>query len=129
MLDAYSVNQAVTANNDIPLNTVKLQTGRTVILSGNTVHLNTPGIYTVSLHATGSTTDGGTLGIQLYTNGQPIERAIATAGTAAGVKVNLAFNTLLTVASSDYSNAGFTIRNTGSAGTLDVIEAVVTKIK
>lgn len=49
--------------------------------------------------------------------------------TVAGVKVNLAFNTLLTVANSDYSNAGFTIRNTGSAGTLDVIEVVVTKIR
>ena len=129
MLDAYSTNQVVTANNDISLNTVKLQTGRTVTLNNNTVHLNTHGIYTVSIHATGSTTEGGTLGLQLYTNGQPIERAAATAGTVAGVKVNLAFNTLLTVANSDYSNAGFTIRNTGSAGTLDVIEAVVTKIR
>ena len=129
MLDAYSLSQAITAGNDIPLNVKKLETGKTVTLNGSTINLNVPGIYNVEVHATGSTTENGTFGIQLYTKGQPIERTLALAGTATGVKTSLSIKTLLAVANTNYGTSNFTIRNIGSSGTVDVVEVVVTKIR
>lgn len=128
MLDAYSVNLPVTAGTDIPLNVKRIENNG-VTLNGATISFKKAGVYKVTVNATGSSTEAGSVGIQLfYSNGKAIEGAMATAGTAAGIKVNLALATALIVEPARYSTANFTVRNIGSSGTLDAIEIVVTRL-
>lgn len=131
MLDAYSVNAAVTANSNIVFNNKKIETGVTAVLTnnGDTIALNRPGIYSVSVHAYGGATSTGAIAIQLYTNENPIERAVAKANTATGAVANLAFSTLISVDRAAAGNiATFNVRYTGDAGTLNIVEVVVTKV-
>lgn len=78
MLQAYSENISIANNENIKFNSVSLQTGCTATIAGGTViNLNRPGIYHIEFNASGTTTDAGTVGAQLQSNGTDVARAAA----------------------------------------------------
>lgn len=132
MLQAYSENISVTTNENIKFNSISLQTGCTATIAGgsNIINLNRPGIYHIEFNASGTTTDAGTIGAQLQSNGTNVTRAAAAATTTASGTQNIAFSTLISVGNCPCNgHKSLNIVYTGSAGTLTIANVIVTKIR
>lgn len=135
MLETNVQNLAVTANQSIAFGANSLQTGCTVThTAGSTVvKLNKPGIYEVAFNAYGITTAAGAFGAQLVVNGIADTTAASSATTsAASDTAAISFTKLIRVAPSCacVNNAkSLTVVYTGSAGTIDNANLIVTKLK
>lgn len=135
MLETNVQNLAVTTNQTIAFGANALQTGCTVThTAGSTaVSLNSPGIYEVAFNAYGITTAAGAFGAQLAVNGTADSTAAASATTsAASDTAAISFTKLIRVAPSCACvNNGktLTVIYTGSAGTIDNANLIVTKLK
>lgn len=135
MLETNVQNLAVTTNQTIAFGTNALQTGCTAThTAGSTaVSLNHPGIYEVNFNAYGITTAAGAFGAQLAVNGTADSTAASSATTsAASDTAAISFTKLVRVAPSCacVNNAKtLTVVYTGSAGTIDNANLIVTKLK
>ena len=135
MLETNVQNLTVTANQTIAFASNTLQTGTTVThTAGSTaISLNRPGIYEVSFNAYGITTDAGAFSAQLAINGTTDASATSSATTsAASDTAQIAFTKLVRVApfcACVDNNKVLTIVYTGSAGTIDNANLIVTKLK
>ena len=135
MLETNVQNLAVTANQTIAFGTNSLQTGCTVThTAGSTaVSLNKPGIYEVAFNAYGITTAAGAFGAQLAVNGTTDTTAASSATTsAASDTAAISFTKLIRIPPSCacVNNAKtLTVVYTGSAGTIDNANLIVTKLK
>jgi len=133
MLDTYSQNISVTADTIIPFNTNALRKNCTVMHSdGSTaIKLARPGVYAVYFNATGTTTDAGTFGVQMLSNGTAVPQAVASATTAAGGTANIGFSALVFVNPSCNcvnNSTALSFQYTGSAGTITNANVLVLKV-
>lgn len=102
MLEAYSTNLTLVADQAIPLNNVTIQKGCTAVLSAPaTIQLNKCGVYMISCNMSATSTNAGDVSIQLSKNGIPQPQAIATESVEAAGTANLAFTTLVQVTSNN----------------------------
>lgn len=101
MIEAYSMNVAVAANQPVPFNSVSLLKGCDVKqLSPTTFVLNKRGVYLVSLDAAGAVagTTAATMNLQLYKNGVPQLQAQAQGGSTGATDIEgIGFVTLVQV--------------------------------
>jgi hypothetical protein len=131
MLEANSQTLTVTTNTNITFANKNLQTGVTAVLGNDnaTVSLNRAGIYRVDFTAYGASTAEGTIGAQLYANGNAVNRASSVATTAAGAPQSISFAALVAVGNTvQGQTATINVRYTGSAGILNNANLIVTKI-
>lgn len=130
MIQVYSENLTVAANDTLALNNIMLRTGSTVSLNGNTLTLNAPGLYHVEFNGYGASTEAGTIGVKLQSNGNDIKQAKSSATTGAGAPQAISFNTLIPVQKCPCM-AGKPIQliYTGTAGTMNFINVIVTKLR
>ena len=122
MIEAYSQNITVTANQAIPFNNVSLEKGCTAeLITPTTIQFNKCGVYMVSCNASVSTAST----IQLYKNGTAQPQASST-----GTSLN--FTTLVTVPNNN-SDCPCVSPTTiqvldNTAGTISNANIVVTKV-
>ena len=132
MLQAYSVNLTSTPNQIIPWNTKAIQRGSTATLAsdGQTINLNAPGVYEVSVSGYGSTTAAGTFGFQLNGDGAAIARAASSMSTGAAGVGNAAFTALVAVNGvyGSGTKATLALTYTGAAGTINLASVTVKKV-
>lgn len=130
MIQAYSENLNVITNDTIALNNITLKTGNTVTLNGNTLTLNAPGIYHIEVNSYGASTEAGTIGLKLQSNGNDIKQAKALATTGANAPQAISFNTLIPVQKCPcMTGKTINIIYTGAAGVIGFINVIVTKIR
>ena len=78
MIQGYSTNLEVAANQAYPINNITLKKGCSVIQSGPaTIQLNQRGIYLVHYDGFATATVGGTISTQLYINGVAQPEAVS----------------------------------------------------
>ena len=100
MLRAYSKDITVSANNAIPFNVDKFDTGNNIghqSGSGNII-IRAPGYYEINLDISFTTAEAPTeqpVSIQLYANGTAIPDAIISTNITATEYVNASFNTII----------------------------------
>lgn len=134
MLETNVQDLTVTANQTIAFSTNTIQTGTTVThVAGSTaINLNRPGIYEINFNAYGVTTGAGAFGAQLNVNGTTDTSAKASTTTTEGATAQVAFTKLIRVVPSCTcinNSKVLTIVYTGSVGTLNNANLVVTKLK
>ena len=133
MLQAYSTNLTLATKALITFNTVEA-IGRTVTATagGNTIMLNAPGVYFISLNASGTTTEAGTFGVQMNKNGVAEPQAQASMTTTAEGVGTVAFSTLMSVKKScccQNNAVTLTFEYTGGDATDTTANVVVTKVR
>jgi len=108
------------------------QRGTTATLAADnqTINLNAPGVYEITVSASGSTTAAGTFGFQLNGDGAAISRATASMTTGAGDTGSVSFATLVTVTGTYISGtkAAITLTYTGSAGEISNVTMIAKKV-
>lgn len=132
MLQAYVTGLSVAEGQDIAFPKVeRIGTTVTGAIGSTTIQLNAPGVYMVSFNATGTTTAAGTFGFQMQRDGVAVPQAQASATTAAGDSAGVAFSTLMSVNRCCQSANGVVLsfRYTGGAGTVNLANVVVTKVR
>lgn len=101
MIEAYSTNVAVAANQPVPFNSVSIAKGCSVVQrSAATFLFNECGVYELSFDASGaiSGAEAADIVLQLYKNGVPQPQAQAQANSSAATDIeNLSFTTLVQV--------------------------------
>lgn len=133
MLQVYSKGIAVTPNSKVQFNMVALKTGSTVTMEGTTqLNINHSGIYRIEFVGYGaSNTDNGTIGVQLVVDGKEVPQAEATVATSSAIlPEQIAFVALvpIKICPCDGSKT-VTVLATGTAGTLNLANLTVTKIR
>ena len=133
MLQVYSKGIAVTPNSKVQFNTVALKTGSTVTMEGTTqLNINRSGIYRIEFVGYGaSNTDNGTIGVQLVVDGKEVPQAEATVATSSAIlPEQIAFTALvpIKICPCDGSKT-VTVLATGTAGTLNLANLIMTKIR
>ena len=133
MLQVYSKGIAVTPNSKVQFNTVALKTGSTVTMQDSTqLNINRSGIYRIEFVGYGaSNTDNGTIGVQLVVNGKEVPQAEATVATSSAIlPEQIAFTALvpIKICPCDGSKT-VTVLATGTAGTLNLANLIMTKIR
>lgn len=133
MLQVYSKGIAVTPNSKVQFNTVALKTGSTVTMQDSTqLSINRSGIYRIEFVGYGaSNTDNGTIGVQLVVDGKEVPQAEATIATSSAIlPEQIAFIALvpIKICPCDGSKT-VTVLATGTAGTLNLANLTVTKIR
>lgn len=85
----------------------------------------------ISFNAYGASTAAGTIGAQLTVNGTGRAEAISTATTAAGAPQAISFQTLVAMPDMCRCAGGLpiTIQYIGSAGTLNLANLIITKLR
>lgn len=133
MIQVYSKDIAVAPNNDIQFNTVALKTGSTVTREGTTqLNINRSGIYRIEFVGYGaSNTDNSTIGVQLVVDGKEVPQAEATVATSSAIlPEQIAFVALVPVKICPCGGSKtVTVLATGTAGTLNLANLTVTKIR
>lgn len=135
MLQAYTTAATVTGSGseNIAFSKVEFTDSTATANPGAaTIKLNAPGVYMVNFNATGTTTDAGTFGVQMYRDGELVEQATGAATTTAGSAAAISFSTLMSVSACCCGNNGgatLTFRYTGGAGTISLANVVVVKVR
>lgn len=132
MLQAYTAKYDIAGEGNIPFNDVDIVGGTVTATSGGTeISLNAHGIYYVAFNATGSTTAAGTFGFQMYRDGSAVIQAQAETDTGAGEEGAVSFSTLMSVSRRCCCQSGVTLAfaYTGSAGTINLANVVITKVR
>lgn len=135
MLELYSLNVAVDANGDIPLNNSNFSKGCTATHSAPaTIELNKKGVYRVAVNASVTPAAAGPVGIQLVKNGIVSAPAQSIATGAVGSTATLGFETLVQVpfdntccCASSPTNLQL-INPTTVASTYSIVDVVVSKL-
>ena len=136
MIETYSKNITVAAAASIPLDSVALIKGNSVVKQGaSTLLFNKSGIYDVTVSAVANAEVAGDITIQLRKNNvlQPQSLSTATAADTATLYA-LSFSTLVQVPNNNCNCSCASlptivdIMNVGESATFDTIDVVVTKI-
>jgi len=131
MIELYSTNVTSTEDMVISWNNKSVQVGRcsTLLDDNQSISINQPGVYEVTVNGYGSVTGGGEFGFQLLGAGVAIARGTGmttTTGTGVG---NVSFSALVKVtASAGVGTAILTVEYTGGAGTINLVNAVVKRV-
>lgn len=131
MIEVYTLEQAAAADTPIVFDRKSIQTNNVATMSADNtkVRLNAPGIYQITLSASGTTTAAGEFAVQLYTDGTSVARASAVATTDAGASASVSFETLVEVKRSNIGDvAELSIMYTGAAGEITVADLIVAKV-
>lgn len=133
MIQLYSEDLTVNTGGIIKWNTKAVQRGYTATLNkdGQTINLNAPGVYEISVNAYGATTAAGEFALQLVGDGVEIARAVDGITTATGaLEGNVSFSTLVAVNGvfGSNANAAITLEYTGNEGVLYLANIVVKKV-
>ena len=135
MLEAYSINQTVATNTNIPFTSVTTQKGCTALLNGiNTIELNKAGVYEVTLDISGTPSAAGEANINMLKDGVVEPQAtINIPLVAATASVTGSITTLVKVAQSNTckcntSSTRLQFLNTGVGLTSLKANVTVTKL-
>jgi hypothetical protein len=130
ILQTYSTNLNVNENDTIQLINNPVMTAGVERSSATVISLRKPGLYHVSVNATGTTTDAGTFGIQMSASGTDAPDALASTTTTADAVASVSFETLVEVrAASNSSNAvPISFIYTGSAGNISLVNVIIEKV-
>lgn len=135
MLELYSLNVAVDANGDIPLNNSNFSKGCTATHSAPaTIELNKKGVYRVAVNASVTPAAAGPVGIQLVKNGMVSAPARSIATGAVGSTATLGFETLIQVPFDNTCCCATSPTNlqlinpTTVASTYSIVDVVVSKL-
>lgn len=132
MINLYSISQTAVADATVTWANKAVQRGISATLGSDnqTIYLNSPGVYEVSVHGHGLTTAAGEFGFQLVGDGTDIARAASFMDTGIGEVGAVAFDTLIAVNSTagPTNKAALTLRYTGDAGTINLVSLVVKKV-
>lgn len=132
MINLYSTAVTAAANQLITWANKAVQRGNSATLAADsqTINLNVPGIYEVSVSGYGTTTAAGTFGLQLNANGAAVTRGAASMTTDAGEVGTAAFDALVVVNGvyDSTAKAALTVTYTGGAGTITEVGIVVKKV-
>lgn len=133
MIQVHSKDVAVTPNSNVQFNTVALKTGSTVTMEGTTqLNINRSGIYRIEFAGYGaSNTDNGTIGVQLVVDGKEVPQAEATVATSSAIlPEQIAFTALVPIKICPCGGSKtVTVLATGTAGTLNLANLTITKIR
>lgn len=98
MLQGYSENITINAEQPIPYNNVSIEKGCTAkLIAPATIQFNKCGVYMVSFNMSASSATAGDISAQLSKNGVLQPQAIATQSVEAGGTGNISFLTLVQV--------------------------------
>ena len=132
MIQVYSTAATSTANMTVTWATTAVQRGTTATLAADnqTINLNAPGVYEVTVNGYGTTTAAGTFGLRLNGDGAAISRAASSMTTDAGEVGNATFSTLVAVNGTYASGtkAALTVTYTGGAGTITLVSTALTAL-
>ena len=135
MLELYSLNVAVDANGDIPLNNSNFSKGCTATHSAPaTIELNKKGVYRVAVNASVTPAAAGPVGIQLVKNGIASAPAQSIATGAVESTATLGFETLVQVPFDNTCCCATSPTNlqlinpTTVASTYSIVDVVVSKL-
>lgn len=133
MLETNVQDLAVANNQMIAFNANALQMGNCVShTAGSTViNINRAGVYSVEFNAYGSSTEAGTIGVQLMLDDTVVANGVAESATGAGEIHSISFQALLPVTAVCRYMGGkkLEVKYTGTAGTLNFADITLTKIK
>lgn len=133
MLEAYSTNVTVASGSPVPLNTVSLVKGESVVLTGaSTIELASKGIYIIHVDAYGATADAaGLIGLQLVVNNVAQPNAINESyslSTGAAGTVSVGFEAAVKVPCCCATPTAVTINQVGVGAIWNEVNVVVTKL-
>ncbi len=133
MIQVYSKGIALTPNANVQFNTVALKTGSTVTIEGTAqLSINRSGIYRIEFVGYGAAnTDNSTIGVQLVVDGKEVPQAGATVATSSAIlPEQIAFTALVPIKICPCGGGkAVTVLATGTAGTLNLANLTVTKIR
>ena len=133
MIQVYSKDIAVTPNSNVQFSTVALKTGSTVTIEGTAqLNINRSGIYRIEFVGYGaSNTDNSTIGVQLVVDGKEVPQAESTVATSSAIlPEQITFTALVPVKICPCGGSKtVTVLATGTAGTLNLANLTVTKIR
>ena len=133
MLQAYTTNQTVETNDLIAFSHVEAAIDRsaTATIGGTEIKLNTPGIYHVTGYVNGTSTAEGEVGVTVLLNGTAMEQTAVNASAAADGNATVPIDTLVSVNQCCPCQSGVTLtfQYTGSAGTVNLANVVVLKVR
>lgn len=136
MLEVYSNNVIVVADEPIPLNNVALYKGTSAQLLGtSTIQFNKCGVYEVTVSFSATATTAGDISLQLRKDGILQPQAISTITAADATSIHSSsFTTLVQVPSNNMPNcpcstpSRIEIVNTGVGATYNNIDVTVVRI-
>ena len=133
MIQAQSTSLAVANGSNLTFNTTNVKTGCAVTQSQDRTefYLHRPGIYAVEFNACGASTAAGTIGVQLMVNGTAVANTAIQATTGADEPQSISFYTLVPVEAVCRCTGGkkLVVNYTGSTGTLNLANIVITKLR
>lgn len=97
MLEVYTNNATVAADEVIPLSNVKVQKGPSSTVAGNTINLNRRGVYLVSADGTAVASAQGIVGFSIYKDGVEDPSAVTAVTAASGATAACGFTTMIQV--------------------------------
>lgn len=130
MIEAYGTNITAAQNMIVPFAN-KFQTNCAVVRNNNeTFEVMMPGIYSVSFHGVATTTAAGNIGFQLLADGNVLPQTVVSATTGAGDTESVSFETNVKVTVAPMTQkAKLTVQYTGSAGTIDMADIIIRKVR
>lgn len=136
MLEVYSNNVIVVADEPIPLNNVALYKGTSAqLLGASTIQFNKCGVYEVTVSFSATATTAGDISVQLRKNGILQPQAISTITAADATSIHSSsFTTLVQVSENNSPCCACStptrveIVNVGVGATLNNIDVTVVRI-
>lgn len=134
MLEAYSANQTILTNANIPFNNTSLIKGKTATLNGvSTIELNRSGIYQVTLNISGLPSAAGDVTVNMLKDNVIQQQAIINVPSAATNGISVTVATLVSVKNDNSckcnsSPTSLQFTNTGIGLEQAKVNVVITKI-
>ena len=132
MIEAYGRNITAVQNMNLPFANKVVQTNYAVVKDSDneTFELLMPGVYNVSFHGVATTTAAGDVSFQLLADGNVLPQTVVSATTGAGDIATVSFETNVRVAVAPMiQKAKLVVQYTGSAGTIDMADVIIKKVR
>ena len=132
MLQAYTTNQAVETNDLLSFSHVEaVDSSATAIINGSEIKLNSPGIYHITGYVNGTPTADGEVGVSVLLNGTAMEQTAVTENALADNYAVVPIDTFVSVnrCCPCQGPVVVTIQYTGAAGTVNLANIVVLKVR
>ena len=132
MIEAYGTNITAVQNMNVPFANKMAQTNYAVVKDSDneTFELLMPGVYNVSFHGVATTTAAGDVSFQLLADGNVLPQTVVSATTGAGDIATVSFETNVRVAVAPMiQKAKLVVQYTGSAGTIDMADVIIKKVR
>jgi hypothetical protein len=132
MLQAYTTNQDVATNDLISFSHVEaVDSSATAVINGTEIKLNAPGIYHITGYVNASPTADGEIGVTVLLDGTAMEQTAVIENALADNYAVVPIDTLISVNRCCPCQGPdvVTIRYTGVAGTINLANVVVVKVR